>query len=243
MGEDAGVTTADHAPHEHSQGDLRPGHDSHADQGPDGLDRFSDLAATWDERPGTLERATSVAAAVRAAVPLSSSTCVLEIGGGTGLLSRMLADEIGTAVITDVAPGMVSTATRVLDDPRYAGWRAEMFDVERDALPTQRYDLVLSMLALHHMGDIATVLGRIFELVAPGGHAALADLEHDADGGFHRHVHNFHGHHGFTREALVSGLERAGFVDVTVDVAGHDTKEVDGEPRRFPILLAVGRRP
>lgn len=218
-------------------------HDTSQHHGPGGHDRFSGLAADWDERPGARERAESVAAAIRASIPLSGTSSALEIGGGTGLLSRALADDLGTAVVTDVAPGMVEAASRALADPRYAGWRAELFDVERDRLPAERYDLVLSLLALHHMGDVASVLGRIFALVTPGGHVALADLEHDADGGFHRHVTGFDGHHGFTREQLASLLTEAGLVEVQVEVAGHDHKEVDGAMRSFPILLATGRRP
>jgi 2-polyprenyl-3-methyl-5-hydroxy-6-metoxy-1,4-benzoquinol methylase len=224
MGKDGGVTSHDHA---HPTADHS--------------DRFSNLAADWDERPGAQERATSVAAAIRAAIPLSRSMSALEIGGGTGLLSRALADDIGTAVVTDVAPGMVAAASRVLTEPAYAGWRAELFDVERDALPDERFDLVLSLLALHHMGDIPAVMERVVGLLAPGGQVALADLEHDAEGGFHRHVEGFDGHHGFTRERLTSLLCEAGLVDVAVGVAGHDTKEVEGLSRRFPILLATGR--
>ena len=69
------------------------------------MDRFSDEAAGWDEKPGHADRARSVAAVVRSAVPLRPGMSVLEIGGGTGLLARALAEDIGTAVVTDVAPG------------------------------------------------------------------------------------------------------------------------------------------
>ena len=231
--------TDSHAHHSHeNHGHTHaPGHE------PDGLDRFSAHADTWDEKPGAVERAESVAAAIRAAIGLTGEESALEIGGGTGLLSRALADDIGTALVTDVAPGMVAAAERVLADDAYAGWRAGLFDVERDPLPEERFDLVLSQLALHHMGDIPAIIGRLFTLLRPGGHVALADLEHDADGGFHRHIEDFHGHHGFTREALTGWLADAGFVDVDVTVAGHDTKDVEGETRRFPILLATGHRP
>ena len=208
-----------------------------------GTDRFSDQASNWDERPGAADRAGVIAAAIRKRIPLSRSVSALEIGGGTGLLARALAGDIGTAVVTDVASGMVAVARTVLAEERYAGWRAERFDVEHDPLPDERFDVVLSQLALHHMGDVPKVIARVFELTAPGGHVALADLEKDADGGFHRHVHDFDGHHGFTREALAGWLRDAGFGDVEVQVAGHDTKVVDGVTRDFPVLLATGQRP
>lgn len=220
-----------------------PREHQHEHRGVDDADRFSAEADSWDDKPGAVERADEVAAAIRSAIALSDKDCALEIGGGTGLLSRALAADIGSAVVTDVSTGMVAAATRALDDPRYSGWRAELFDIEHDRMPDERFTLVLSQLALHHMGDVGAVIRRMFELLEPGGHVALADLEHDADGGFHRHVHGFHGHHGFTREALNNWLQQAGFVDVSIRVAGHDTKDVDGVCRQFPILLATGRRP
>ena len=234
-----------HGPHGHGgpaedQGHHGP-HEHHAHDVPD-ADWFSAAAATWDDGSHA-ERSATLAAAIRDAIPLSGKETVLEVGGGTGLLSRALAADIGTALITDVAPGMVEVATQVLDDPQYAGWRTARYDVERDPLLAERFDLVLCQLALHHMGDVATVLGRMFELLRPGGRVAIADLEHDADGGFHRHIEGFHGHHGFTQESLAGGLVGAGFVDVRVAVASELTKEVDGAERTFPVLLATGRRP
>ncbi len=215
-------------------------HDHHAI--PDSPERFDAMAATWDERPGAREQAARVAVAIREGVPLHTGMEVLEIGGGTGLLSRALAADIDTALVTDVSPGMVSAATQVLSDD-HPGWAAQLWDVERDPLPDKQFDLVVSQLALHHMGDIPAVLGRVWTLLRPGGYVALADLERDEDGGFHRHVVDFHGHHGFSRERLVEWLTAAGFADVAVREAGHITKEVEGASREFPLLLAVGRRP
>lgn len=208
------------------------------------MDRFSEEAAGWDEKPGHAERAQSVAALVRAIVPLRSDMRVIEIGGGTGLLARSLVGDIDTAVVTDVAPGMVDVATSVLDDPRYAGWSARLFDIEHDELPTQRYDLVLGLLALHHMGDVASVTRRCAQLLAPGGHLALIDLDHDPHGAFHAHVHDFDGHDGFRRADVAGWFEAAGLVDVTTADAGVVDKEgPDGRPAQFPMFIATGRLP
>jgi 2-polyprenyl-3-methyl-5-hydroxy-6-metoxy-1,4-benzoquinol methylase len=209
-----------------------------------GTDRFSDEAAGWDEKPGHAERARDVADRIRATVPLRPDMAVLEIGGGTGLLSRNLADEIGTATVTDVAPGMVAAARAALDDPRYAGWQAYRLDIEHDDVPAERYDLVLGLLALHHMDDVATVVARCASLLRPGGRVALVDLDHDPDGAFHAHVHDFDGHHGFTREDVAGWLSAAGLTDVELADAGTVTKDDGaGQQRDFPMFLATGLRP
>lgn len=205
------------------------------------MDRFSDEAATWDEDEGHVERARSVARVVRERVALRRDMDVIEIGGGTGLLSRELAGDIRRATVTDVAPGMVEAAKGALADPRYDGWEARRYDVEHDPLPQDRCDLVLGLLALHHMGDVAAVTRRCAQLLRPGGQVALVDLDHDPDGHFHAHVHDFDGHDGFTRDDVQAWLEAAGFVDVALSTAGSVTKERDGQEQEFPMFLATGR--
>lgn len=205
--------------------------------------RFDEKAATWDEDPDNVSRAQAVAAVVRDVVSLRDDMRALEIGAGTGLLARALGEDLATVVVTDVSSGMVDAATTALADPRYAGWEARLFDIEHDALPDERYDLVLGLLTLHHMHDVAAVLRRCAELLESGGWVAMADLDHDPHGDFHAHVHDFRGHDGFTREAVSTWLTEAGFVDVALVDAGTVTKEVDDQPREFPMFLAVGRLP
>src|SRR5690606_16128370 len=166
----------------------------------------------------------------------------LEIGGGTGLRAGARAGDLGSVVVTDVAPGMVAAAEAALADDAYAGWEARLFDIEHDPLPEERYDLVLAQLALHHMHDVAAVVARCAELLAPGGWVALADLDHDPHGDFHATVHDFHGHDGFTRDTVREWLAASGFSEVAITDAGTVTKEVDDESRAFPMFLAVGRR-
>lgn len=202
-------------------------------------DRFSESAATWDEDPGHVERAASVAAVVRRVVPLHDGVHALEIGGGTGLLARALADDLGTVLVTDIAPGMVEAATKALDKPEYAGWGARLYDIEHDPVLDERFDLVLGQLALHHMGDVPAVIGRCAELLRPGGRVALVDLDRDPEGAFHQHVPDFDGHDGFTREDIAAWLEQAGFIEVATTDAGA-VEKAEGV---FPMFLATGRIP
>lgn len=215
-------------------------HDHHESAHPD---RFSEAAADWDERPGHVERAQQVAAAIRMTLPLRPDTHALEIGGGTGLLARSLREAIGTAVVTDVAPGMVEVAARALREPGFEGWEARRYDIEHDPVIAERFDLVLGLLTLHHMGDIPAVVARCVELLKPGGFVAFVDLDHDEDGAFHASVHDFDGHHGFTRDNVRTWLNDAGLTRIQLSTAGTVVKEVDGQEREFPLFLATGQRP
>ena len=201
---------------------------------------FDSKAATWDDDPRRAERARAVADAIRAAVPLRPDMRAIEIGGGTGQLGRALAADVGSIEITDSSEGMVRAAGEASGACENCGTR--LFDVEKDALPDARYDLIVSQLALHHMGDVAAVIRRLFEIAAPGARIALVDLDHDEHGEFHGHMDDFHGHHGFHRSDIARWLGEAGFVDVATSTALEMDPGADHHHQRFPLFLAVRRK-
>lgn len=201
---------------------------------------FSDRAETWDDDAGKVASAAEVAAAIRRTVPLCGTERVLEFGGGTGLLSRQLAGEVASILVTDAAPGMVEVARRrIRESGREATMRAELFDPTADADDPGEFDVIWSMLALHHVPDIDAALRRLRGLLVPGGRLALADLDEDPGGSFHQAHGDFHGHDGFDRHALAHALTRIGFSDITFDTATQVTKEVDGVERRYPVFLVT----
>lgn len=204
---------------------------------------FSEQAADWDARPGRVERAARIAQAIRRALPLTSGMTAIEIGGGTGLLSRSLAEDLGAVTVTDAAEGMVREARRVLGDPRYAGWAALRYDIDDDPLPAQRYDVVLSLLALHHLRDARAAVATAFQLLRPGGFVALVDLDLDPAGHFHAEHPDFEGPHGFDRRDIRAWMDSAGFVDVAFETAHHEPRVVDGVEHLVPLFLATARRP
>lgn len=208
------------------------------------VDEFSERAATWDDDPAKQVRAAEVAEVIRRRLPLDRSLRVLEFGAGTGLLSRELMDEVGPILLTDAAPGMVEVSRqRIAELGCEASMSAEVLDPTADDPPTvEPVDLVWSSMALHHVDDVDKALAGLRGLLAPGGRLALADLDHDHDGGFHRERPGFDGHDGFDREALGATLERVGFEDVEFDTATVISKEVDGEMRHFPLFLVTARR-
>ena len=200
---------------------------------------FDELATTWDDDPEKARRAREVVDAIRAAVPLAATMRALEYGSGTGLLGRALVDDLAHITLADSSAGMTSAAAAaVKGDDRLTAVR---LDLMADPVPADRYDLVTSLLALHHVEDTGRLLAALHTLLNPGGWLALADL--DADGGAFHHGHaDFHGHNGFERGHLAGLLTDAGFRDVTITTVAVLTKEVAGQPRDFPLFLATARR-
>lgn len=115
-------------------------------------------------------------------LPLPRAPRVLEIGCGTGLLTRALADRGlgGEWLVTDVASGMVERCRAALG--KRSGTRFAVLDGEEDQPGfAGRFDLVCSSLALQWFADPAAALARMHDWLAPGGHLAVTTL---ADGTF-----------------------------------------------------------
>ncbi|MDH4141542.1 MAG: class I SAM-dependent methyltransferase [Chloroflexota bacterium] len=197
---------------------------------------FDERAPEWDS-PERIERAEAVAAVIREAVPLTRDLSVLEIGAGTGLLGLALAQEVGTLVLADPSVGMLAVADEKVRAAGLENVRTLRFALAADPRPAERFDLVVSLMALHHVPDTAAAIDDLFAMVEPGGRLALVDLDAE-DGTFHSDP-DADVHHGFDRGELGRRIEAAGFRDVTFTTAD----EIASDGRVYPLFLVVARRP
>lgn len=196
---------------------------------------FDAKAATWDD-PGKVARARMVADAIVSATHPTSSTRVFEYGAGTGLVTEALGDRVGPATLADNSSGMREVMTTKVADGRLRGATVVDLDLDADDTPVPRrdFDLIITVLVLHHVTDTDRVLRRFAEMLSESGSLCIVDLDAE-DGSFHGD--GFHGHHGFERGALAHKLEAAGFTEVSTSDCGTITRE-DGE---FSMFLAVAR--
>jgi ubiquinone/menaquinone biosynthesis C-methylase UbiE len=201
-------------------------------------DRFDAEAATWDDDPGHEGRQVAVARAIEDALDLNTRMSALDVGGGTGRLSILLADRIGFAVVTDPSAGMVQVARQRIEEAGLSDrLRAVQADLTTDRLDGS-YDVVWSSMALHHVPDLDGLLRSVAELLVDGGRLAIADLDEDPDGAFHADVADFGGHHGFHRQRLTEQLVRAGFSNVSFVDA---TTILKGD-REFGVFLCTAAK-
>jgi tRNA (cmo5U34)-methyltransferase len=93
---------------------------------------------------------------------------VLDLGAGTGLLSRRVraAHPGARLTLVDGAPRMLAEARDALGDAA-AYVTADL----ADPLPAGEWDAVVSALAIHHLGDAAKrdLFARVHEALVPGG--------------------------------------------------------------------------
>ncbi|MEO5700759.1 MAG: class I SAM-dependent methyltransferase [Casimicrobiaceae bacterium] len=206
---------------------------------PHSIADFDARAATWDDDPKKLERARAVAGAIAASLPARTDMRALEYGCGTGLLSFLLREHFARMTLADVSDGMLAVARAKVAANGDGDMEVEKLDLLADPDSGERYDVITSLMTLHHIDDTDAILRRFHEVLRPGGYLCIADLDRE-DGSFHGE--GFAGHKGFDRDELVDRTRRAGFASAAAHTAHEMTKPVNGVPRTFPIFLLVAQK-
>src|SRR5690242_14827886 len=124
------------------------------------MTNFDDRAKDWDSDPDKVERARAVADAIRQAIPLSNEMKALEYGCGTGLLSFALQSDLGQITLADTSQGMLDVLREKIANAGVTNMHPVRLDLTSDPLPAERYDLIYSLMVLHHVHDFKGVLVR-----------------------------------------------------------------------------------
>jgi predicted TPR repeat methyltransferase len=193
---------------------------------------FDERAATWDDDPTKVERARVVADAICAAVAPDPTTSLLEYGAGTGLVSQFLRDRVGAVTLADTSAGMRQQMEQKVAAGVIADARVVDLDLSTDEVPDERYDLIVTVMVMHHITTLERVLGAFASMLHRGGRLCVVDLEKE-DGSFHGE--GFHGHEGFDLDDLAAQLRAAGFAGVDVT----RVHEIERGDRTYPVFLAV----
>jgi predicted TPR repeat methyltransferase len=196
---------------------------------------FDERAETWDDDPAKVERARQVAAAITEILPLGPDIRLLEYGAGTGLVTEALRGSVGPVTLVDTSAGMRAVMARKAAAGTLPDARIWDLDLSTAAVPNERFDLIVTVMTLHHIADLPPVLAAFAALLEGGGHLCVVDLDEE-DGSFHGD--GFHGHRGFRRAEFDALLSGAGFVDVSFRACGR----VDRGGADYPLFLAVARR-
>jgi malonyl-CoA O-methyltransferase len=140
--------------------------------------RFGARAESYELHAG-LQRA--VADRLARLLPELASPRVLELGCGTGLLSRHLIKRYpqGSFVLTDVAPAMIAQCRRNLAPSGTQHISFEGMDAG-EAGGHAELDLIVSSMTLHWLADPVASLERLRQFLAPGGVMLYATLGTDS---------------------------------------------------------------
>ncbi len=127
---------------------------------PNSSEEWDLWAPSYEETAGRLTRIND-ALIVRTVVP--SGKRILDVGCGTGRLTRLLAQEAEEIVGVDISPRMVEQA--LVLSPANARFRVlSLFDLATE----EQFDAVVACYVLHHL-DIREAVRVLSGVLAPGG--------------------------------------------------------------------------
>ena len=135
--------------------------------------RFAAAAADYDAHSPLQRAAAQQLASQVLSLALPAKPRVLEIGCGTGHLTRALLPAIGGAwIVSDIAPAMTNGCRHQLGNA--ASYL--VMDGEHPALAAGNFDLIVASLAAQWFADLPAALAGLAKLLAPGGRIALATM-------------------------------------------------------------------
>jgi arsenite methyltransferase len=103
---------------------------------------------------------------------------VLEIGCGTGVITRDLANRVGDRgriVGSDPSAGMIAVARQLADDAGLRGLQFEVQDARELPYSDGTFDLVVVVTVLSHVTDPVSVLREVTRVTKPGGRVLIVD--------------------------------------------------------------------
>ena len=203
---------------------------------------FDHAATGWDDQPQRVRLMRMIGQAiVREAHPAQTME-VLDYGCGTGLVGLYLLPYVRSVTGADSSPGMLEVLKRKVLEGGLGAMRTLRLDLEKDAVPAQRYGMIVVGMAMHHIASLERVLKAFRELLLPDGILCIADL--DTEPGTFHPASVVVPHHGFDRGKLKTQLAEYGFCKMKDTTAVTFSKPVEGGGEQaFSIFLITARRP
>ncbi|MFN2313627.1 MAG: class I SAM-dependent methyltransferase [Bacteroidales bacterium] len=204
------------------------------------MNEFDIKASEWDNSNMHRERASAIAREIIRQIPLNREMSALEFGAGTGLLSFMLKDHLKEITLIDNSDGMVKVLNDKVIAAKADNLKVVKADLEHEDFSQGRFDLIYTLMVLHHVGDVELIIKKFLGLLNPGGYLAIADL-YSEDGSFHGE--GFPGHKGFDPESLAVLLVKFGFTGLSHRKVYVIDKEISENTKKtFDVFLLTATR-
>ena len=182
---------------------------------------FDSMAQEWDLNPLRVKRAAELAGIV---------------------FTLHMYRHVGSLTAVDSSGGMLKVLDEKIRALGIGSVRTVQWNLEEKDFPETGFDLVVSTMAFHHIKDIRGVLNRLYSVLSPGGHIAVADLEKET-GDYHSDDITVE-HHGFDPKRLIEECKRIGFTNINAEVVSKIRKKIkSGDEKDFPVFLLTAVKP
>lgn len=193
------------------------------------MNHFNELSKVWDH-PEKIQQNMSYAEVIKKQIRFSPMN-ILEVGCGTGLLGQQFITGENSLLGIDTSSGMLEVFDKKFEGNSKVS--SKLIDLETQSL-NEKFDLILSSMAFHHLKNPQRMVERLRENLLPGGVLAVIDLDIE-DGSFHSDPANMGVHHfGFAEETIAGW--GSGFTRVERQII-NVIKKNEGEYKVFLALF------
>ena len=200
---------------------------------------FDEYAKKWDTE-FRIDRAKKIANKIKEKIEIDINMNVMEFGCGTGLVSFELFDNFKTLTLIDSSKNMLEIAELKIKEYKTANIKTRYIDIMNEDIE-EKYDLIYTSMALHHIKDIDLVISKLSKLLTNEGKLCIIDLDEE-DGSFHHNFPNFDGHNGFNQKELQSVLEKNNFKEIESEIFFYEKREINNEEKEFSLFIMVGKK-
>lgn len=200
---------------------------------------FNERAATWDDNPRRIKLVDEVASLLNQKINFDKICRIVDYGCGTGLLGYKFIDSANEVLFCDTSEGMLEQVKRKQQFYGYTNVKTLLTDFSTDELPGGNADLIFSMLVLHHVADLKTLVEKFACFLNTGGLFCWIDLDKE-DGSFHG-FDNTIPHNGFSKveiEQLLGGIFDVTFYSTELKML----KEIDGEFKEYALFVLIAQK-
>jgi ubiquinone/menaquinone biosynthesis C-methylase UbiE len=202
---------------------------------------FDLKAKDWDKDPQKVERARVFAGEITKFLGKKKLSEALEFGSGTGLVSFQLKDRFRTITLADTSQGMMEVLTEKIRNEKILNMKPLLLDIFKDKNELSDFDIIYTLLVLHHIQDISKAFEVFKKLLKPGGYICIGDLITE-DGTFHHKDPGFDGHKGFDTAELTKMLTKHGFRIEANMIFTVIEREYNLEMKKYPLFLIIGKK-
>ena len=117
------------------------------------MNEFDLKAPDWDKNPMHKERSIAIANGIINSGLLNANLRALEFGAGTAILSFLLKDSLREIVLIDSSEEMIRVTNEKITHSGAKNMKTLLFDLEKDDLKEQNFDVIFTQMVLHHVKD------------------------------------------------------------------------------------------
>ncbi len=205
----------------------------------DKINEFDKKAAGWDNDPMHWDRSVAITDQIKKLIPLKKTMIALEYGAGTGIASFLLKDFLKEITLMDSSSEMVRVMNEKIKSKKVKNLRPLNHDLESSDYTKGKFDLIFTLMVLHHVNDVERIIRKFCNLLNPNGYLAIADLYLE-DGSFHGE--EFTVYKGFDVAILSKQIARQGFRDIShTKCFVIDKKISDTITKQFDVFLLIAK--